>query len=140
NTSTIPKRVRPCRAAPRFPMNATKTFAWLALAGVLFSFIYFYQRHRHPAPDGPIKVLPELRSELVTSVLIRPSGPAQLQIRADRTNGVWRLSQPLNYPAQADRVQKLLEFLQKLSAAQYISGSELRMHTNADEEYGFASP
>jgi hypothetical protein len=121
-------------------MNAKKTIGWLALAAVLFSFIYFYQRHRHPPLDGPVKVLPELRPELVTSVQIRPSGPAQLQIRADRTNGVWRLSQPLSYPAQADRVQKLLELLQKLDAAQYISGSELRMHPNADEDYGFASP
>jgi hypothetical protein len=112
----------------------------LAVAALLFSFIFFYQRHVRPTPPGPAKVLPELRTALVTSVLIRPSGPAQLQIRADRTNGIWRLSQPLNYPAQADMVQMLLEFLQQLKSAQYISASELRTNANADEEYGFASP
>jgi len=121
-------------------MSSKKTILWLTVAALLFSFIFFYQRHVRPLPPGPAKVLPELRTELVTSVLIRPFGPAQLQIRADRTNGVWRLSQPLSYPAQPDRVQKLLEFLQQLKSVQYISASELRTNANADEEYGFASP
>jgi hypothetical protein len=121
-------------------MSAKKTILWVVVAALLFSFIYFYQRHVHPAPSGPVKVLQELRVDLVSSILVRPSGPGQLQIRADRSNGVWRLSQPLNYPAQADRVQKMLTFLEQLKAAPYISASELRAHTNSDEEYGFASP
>jgi hypothetical protein len=121
-------------------MSAKKTILWVAVAALLFSFIYFYQRHVHPAPSGSVKVLPELRLDLVSSILVRPSGSGQLQIRADRSNGIWRLSQPLNYPAQGDRVQKLLTFLEQLKAAPYISAAELRAHTNADEDYGFASP
>src|SRR5215469_16651833 len=121
-------------------MSAKKTLVWSLVAGVLFGFIYFYQRHVSPPPAGPGKVLPGIRSEAVTSILIRPFGPSQLQIRADRTNGTWQLSQPLVYPAHALRVRNLLEFLEKLTPAPYISGSEMRTHTNADEEFGFATP
>jgi hypothetical protein len=121
-------------------MSPKRTLTWLLIAGGLFAFIFFYQRHVRPPAAGPTKVLPDLRPEAVSSLLIRPEGPGQLQIRVDRTNGMWELSQPLVYPAQAQRVLKLLAFLEKLAPAPYISGSELRTHRNADEEYGFASP
>ncbi|HZR19975.1 MAG TPA: DUF4340 domain-containing protein [Verrucomicrobiae bacterium] len=121
-------------------MSPKKTIRWFVIAGVLFGFIFFYQRHARPPAVSPAKVLPGLRPEAVTSLLIRPAGPSQLLIRVDRTNGTWQLSQPLLYPAQAQRVLKLLAFLQQLTPAPYISGSELRAHANADEEYGFASP
>jgi uncharacterized protein DUF4340 len=121
-------------------MNPKKTIGWLVIAGALFGFIFFYQRHARQPAVAPAKVLPDLRPEAVTSLLIRPSGPGQLQIRVDRTNGVWQLSQPLAYPAQTQRVLKLLAFLEQLTPAPYISGSVLRTHANADEEYGFASP
>lgn len=85
-------------------------------------------------------MLPELSPEAVTSILIRPSGPGQLQIRADRTNNTWQLSQPQPYPAQAEKIKKLLAFLDRLVPATYITGSALRKHPNADEEFGFASP
>ena len=53
-------------------MSSKKTILWLAVAALLFSFIYFYQRHVRPAPSGPAKVLPELRIELVTSSAYPP--------------------------------------------------------------------
>src|SRR5258708_29330322 len=121
-------------------MSPKKTIVWLLIAGGLFAFIFFYQRHR-PAPvTGPGKVLPGLKPEAVTSVSIRPAGPSQLQIRFDRTSGTWQLTQPLSYPAQPQSVTKLLKFLQDLAPATYITGSELRTHRNADEEFGFANP
>jgi hypothetical protein len=85
-------------------------------------------------------VLPELRAEAVSSILVRPSGPAQLQIRADRTNQTWQLMQPQPCPAQGEKVQKLLTFLEKLAPAPYLTASELKDHPNADLEYGFAAP
>jgi hypothetical protein len=122
-------------------MNPKKTLIWLMIAAGLAAFIYFYRQNVHP-PDaaGPGKVLPGLRAMAVTSILVRPAGPAQLQIHADRTNGQWMLTQPLVYAAQPEKVQRLLAFLQQLRPAYYITGSELQTHTNADEEYGFASP
>jgi len=121
-------------------MSIKKTVVWLVIAGALFAFIYFYQRNVHPPVGGPTKVLPGLRPDAVTSILIRPSGPIQLQIRLDRTNGAWQLTQPLIYPAQAEKVQQLLAFLERLRPAPYLTVSELRNHNNADEEYGFATP
>jgi hypothetical protein len=84
-------------------------------------------------------MLAELKPDEVTSILVRPEGPGQLQIRADRTNNTWSLSQPQVYPAQPERVKMLLAFLGQLAPADYITGSQLRGHTNADEEYGFAT-
>ena len=121
-------------------MRPRNTIVWCSIAAALFAFIFFYQRHANKPPVGPGQLLPELKSEAVTSVLIRPSGPVQLQIRADRTNNTWLLTQPQPYPAQAERIQKLLKFLEQLSPALYITGNELRSHPNADEEYGFATP
>ncbi len=121
-------------------MSFKKTIIWFLVAAGLFAFIYFYNPHRHLSGTGPGKVLPELRAEAVTSLLIRPSGPVQLQLRFDRTNGAWQLTQPLTYPAQAEKVQKLLAFLEQLKPAPYLTGSELRNRPNADEEYGFAAP
>ena len=121
-------------------MSIKKTMVWLLVAGGLFCFIYFYQRHLKPAATRPDKVFPELSPEAVTSILIRPSGPVQLQIRVDRTNGAWQLSQPLSYAAQEGKVARLLAFLRQLRPAPYLTVSELRRHPNADEEYGFATP
>lgn len=121
-------------------MNPRNTLTWCAVAAALFGFIFFYQRHTHHPPAGPVRMLPELKPEAVTSVLVRPSGPLQLQIRADRTNNTWQLTQPQSFPAQPEKVQKLLHFLARLVPAPYITAAELRNHTNADEEYGFATP
>src|SRR5690242_15381057 len=100
-------------------MSLKKTMVWLVVASGLFAFIYFYQRHVRPATAGAVKVLPELQPQAVTSVLVRPSGPVQLQIRVDRTNQTWQLTQPLAYPADAQKIHKLLGFLEKLQSARY---------------------
>ena len=119
-------------------MSPKKTLAWLVLAGGLFAFIFFFHRHSQTSSATPLRVLPSLKPEAVTSVLVRPS--SQLQIRADRTNGTWELAQPLAFPAQPARIHGLLAFLAQLKPASYITGSELRNLPHADEEYGFASP
>lgn len=121
-------------------MSPKKTIIWVLVAGGLFAFIFFFQRHRRAPVTAPTKVLPALSPSSVRSVSIRPSGPGQLQIRFDRTNGNWQLTQPLSYPAQSERIQKLLSFLEQLTPDPYISGSELRAHPNAEDEFGFTSP
>ncbi|HLH53458.1 MAG TPA: DUF4340 domain-containing protein [Verrucomicrobiae bacterium] len=121
-------------------MSIRKTLVWLMVAGALFAFIYFLERNLKSASKPPNKVFPELRADAVTSILIRPSGPVQLQIRVDRTNGAWQLTQPLSYAAQTEKVTNLLAFLQNLRPAPYLNVTELRHHSNADEEFGFAAP
>ena len=108
------------------------------MAAGLFAFIFFYQRHVAKNGSEPVRVLPSLKAAAVTSVQVRPG--ARAQIRADRTNGVWELVEPLAYPAQAASIEKFLAELERLTPAPYITARELRGRTKADEEYGFSAP
>ena len=119
-------------------MKPRNTWRWIAVAAGLFAFIFFYQRHVAKNGSEPVRVLPSLEAAAVTSVQVRPG--ARAQIRADRTNGVWELVEPLAYPAQAASIEKFLAELGRLTPAPYITARELRGLAKADEEYGFSSP
>jgi hypothetical protein len=136
-------------------MSSRHTWFWLLLAAGLFGFIFFYQRHTHKLPAGPVKILPGVRLSEVSSIQVRPgaTGQAQLEIRAERTNNIWLLTDPpsptslradtnswLPYPAQAASIESLIAALEQLTPAIYISESELKAHPKADEEFGFTSP
>lgn len=123
-------------------MSSRHTWSWLLLAAGLFSFIFFYQRHVHKPAPGPVKILPNMKLAEVSSIRVRPAsaGQAQLEIRAERTNNLWQLTDPLLYPAQAASIENLLAALAKLTAAIYISEAELKAHPKADEQYGFTAP
>src|SRR6202040_2982836 len=92
---------------------------------------------RHSS-GGPLKVLPNLKAASVTSVQVRPA--VQWQIRIQRTNGLWQLTEPIRYPAQASSIQDLLTALERLTPATYIARQELKNRPQADEEYGFGGP
>jgi hypothetical protein len=119
-------------------MTSRANWFWISTAAVLFAFIFFYQRHAHKTPAGPVRLLGNFKTAEVTSVLVRPEG--QLEIRADRTNGTWTLTQPLPYPAERALVESLLIVLERLTPATYISRRELAARPKAEEEYGFGSP
>jgi hypothetical protein len=121
-------------------MSAKNTFAWVLLAAALFGFIFFFQRHTHKPAPGPMRVLPNLKAALVTSVQVRPAGVGQLQIRVERTNQTWRLVEPVDYPAQTRNIEQLIAFLERLTPAVYMNAAEVRSRPSADEEYGFATP
>ena len=108
------------------------------IAAALFALIYFFDRFLHPSAVESSHILPELRPPAVTSVQVIPSGA--LEIRADRTNGMWLLTKPVVYPAQSAAIGALLDALQKLTPATRISAAELRNHRNADLEFGFETP
>ena len=110
----------------------------MTVAAGLFAFIFFYQRHAGKHGSEPVRVLPSLSAAAVTSVQVRPG--ARAQIRADRTKGVWQLTEPVVYPAQAASIEKLLAELERLTPAPYITARELRDRPKADEEYGFSAP
>jgi hypothetical protein len=63
-----------------------------------------------------------------------------LEIRVERTNQTWRLSNPLPFPADSSSIESLLAALAALSPATSISPAEMRSRPKADEEYGFADP
>jgi len=119
-------------------MTSKANWFWISTAAVLFAFIFFYQRHAHKAPLGPVRLLANFKTADVTSVQVRPEG--QLEIRAERTNGAWVLTQPLPYPAEPAMVESLLVVLERLTPATYITRHELASRPKAEEEYGFGTP
>lgn len=116
-------------------MNSKSTWIWITLAAVLGAAIYGVEKFgRKPAP-GLVALIPGFRAENVTSVQYTPAG--QLEIRANRTNGQWRLVKPINYPAQAASIDALIGALEKLAPAHTISGADVRQRKNSDQEFGF---
>jgi hypothetical protein len=119
-------------------MTSRATWFWISTAAALFAFIFFFQRHAHKPPAGPVRLLANFKTADVTSVQVRPEG--QLEIRAERTNGIWTLTQPLPYLAEPALVESLLVILERLTPTTYITRSELASRPKAEEEYGFGSP
>ena len=119
-------------------MNSKTTGIWFTIAAALFALIFIFEHFLRPAAVESPGILPELRPTAVTSVQVIPSGA--LEIRADRTNGAWRLIKPIAYPAQPAAIESLLDALQKLTSATRISAAELRGHHDVDTEFGFETP
>ncbi len=119
-------------------MNPKNTWLWMAVAAGLFVLVLFHQRHSREASSGPVRVLPNLKSAAVTSIQVSPG--AHPNIQAERTNGVWQLTGPPVYPAQAASIENLLIHLERLTPASYITARELRNRPKAEQEYGFNTP
>lgn len=119
-------------------MNSRNTWVYVTLALGLFAFIWLFERHQTSAPSGPPSVLPDLQPTNVSSVQVRPTG--QLEIRAERTNGGWWLTRPLQAPAESAYIEGLLASLAGLHAQTFIPAPELRQRTNPDGEFGFDPP
>ncbi|MGO9705850.1 MAG: DUF4340 domain-containing protein, partial [Limisphaerales bacterium] len=118
-------------------MNSKTTGIWFLIATALFALIFILEHFLRPSAELSL-ILPELRPPAVTSIQVIPSGA--LEIRADRTNGMWLLTKPIVYPAQPAAIEALLDALQKLTPATRIGAAELRNHRNADMEFGFETP
>ena len=119
-------------------MNPKNTWLWMAVAAALFVLVLFHQRHAREANSGPVRVLPNLKPAAVTSIQVSPG--ASKNIQAERTNGVWQLTGPPVYPAQAASIENLLIYLERLTPAPYITARELRNRPKAEQEYGFNTP
>lgn len=119
-------------------MNPRTTWTWLGLAAALFAFIFLFERNFHKPPPGPVRVLPALKADEVTSVQVQPLGQSRI-IRAERAEGEWRLADT-GYPAETSRIEGLLSCLEKLTAATYITPAELRSRRHTNDAYGFDPP
>lgn len=123
-------------------MNTKRTWTWAVVAVLLFTFIFFFERHwRKPAP-GPEPILPHFKAAAVTSVQVYPAG--HFEIRAERVPAggpTWVLQRPIAYPAQAARIEALLAALERLTPiVPPLTARELRQRPGAEAEYGFQSP
>lgn len=116
-------------------MNPKNTILLVVFAAALFAFIFFFERHVHPVEPVAIRVMPDFKAADVTTVQVQLAG--QLEIRAERTNGVWQLTKPLVYPAQSPAVENLLQAVAELSPQARLTAQELKGRRTVNEDYGF---
>jgi hypothetical protein len=117
-------------------MSPRKTWFWVTVAVAMFGFIFVRERFFRTPAVGPARILPNFRALEVSSVKVQL--PGQLAIRADRTNDTWQLSTPIEYPAQAPRIDTLLRELEQLSPAGFIDGRELSDRPHPEEDFGLS--
>jgi hypothetical protein len=119
-------------------MNSKTTGIWFILAVALAAFIFIFQHYLRPSGAEAAVLLPGLRPASVTAVQVIPAN--SVEIRGDLTNGSWRLTKPVFYPAQSAAVTALLDALAKLTPNTRISAGELRANPQAETEFGFDKP
>jgi hypothetical protein len=115
----------------------------LTAAAVVFAFIVLveYPIRQERLRQASRSVLPGLDPATVTNVEIQPWGrPAIHAQRAGTASNAWRLTQPISYPAQAGRIEAVLDALAKLEWKDRISDQELKDRPGAQEQFGFTQP
>src|SRR5436853_352115 len=113
-------------------MNPKSTWVWTFLAAILCAAIFIHRQYLHHRNVGSRAVLPGFNAAAVSGIQIFPRG--QKEIRADVTNGVWRLAAPLAYSADTAGIGKLLSAFEHLRFATYIPEQELQTHAQPNEE------
>lgn len=119
-------------------MNTKNTWTWLVIAGTLFAFIYFFERHWGRPPPGSKPLLAGFQATNVTAVSILPFN--QGGIRLERTDANWFITRPITFPAHRALLDALLTSLERLRPAYTITPAELQHRPKADEEFGFENP
>jgi hypothetical protein len=120
-------------------MNPKNTWMLVVLAGGLFAFIYFFERHIQPPPPVVARVLPDLNPDDVSSIeIIQPRN--QFAIRVERVNGGWQLTKPIAYSVQTGAVEAFLKALSEVSPQRRISAGELQNNKSVNADFGFDSP
>ena len=119
-------------------MNPKHTWLWVLVAAGLFTGIFLHHRFAFKPVTGPARLLPGLETGGVTSVEILPAN--QRAIHAGRTNGVWQLADPVNFPARAEAVEALLTALAQAVPATRITAQEFGSLRNANDTFGFNPP
>jgi hypothetical protein len=115
-------------------MTFKTTLLWLILAAALFGGSFWHYQRSNVPLLGPQRILPQLRAQEVTNVQVRLEG--QLEIRAQRSDGQWKLTQPIQYAAEGGLINNLLVALEQMTPSVYISPREVMAQPNAEEDYG----
>lgn len=104
-------------------MNSKQTKWLVGLALALLAFIVAVELRRPDlatsTPGGTL--VPQLRPATVTRVELTRSNAT---FRAERAGGQWRLTAPLNYPANDLALNALLDVCSKLRPRQHVTGAE----------------
>ena len=125
-------------------MNSKATLILLTAVLVVFGFIHFVEQpiRKQQRLQASRAILADFDPATITSILIRPNG--RDDIKVERSNQVWRLTQPISYPAEAERIEALLTNLAQLEWITRISDADLRSRPRGArspmEEFGFLPP
>ncbi len=121
-------------------MNQRTTWLLAGLAVCLFLFIVLVERHAQTTsmiPEEPPRLL-SLRASEVTNIQLRVTN--QLVVKVEKTNGDWHLTLPIYYPAQNERIARLLEILENLHSQKLISLAELAAENRTVADFGLDVP
>jgi len=110
----------------------------MLLAALLAGIIFGLERWTAPPVGVPVPLLVDFKANDVTSLQVTLAD--QSAMRVERSNGVWRVTNPIMYPAQVASIEGLLNVLEQLTPATIIPPNEVRLRRNADEEFGFVNP
>lgn len=120
-------------------MNSKTTWSCLAVAALVFAFIFFVELPlRKKANDlRSTKIFPEFKVASANHIEVQRAGD---EISAVRTNNSWLLTKPFVYPAAGEHIEALLKALADLNWQAQITAAELKNHPKAQEEFGFNAP
>lgn len=122
-------------------MNPKTTWFLLALALGLGSYLFLVERHNaNPAQSARENSLlfPDLSPDAIDRIEITRTN--HLRIRAERTGAQWRLTSPVNYPAQSSSIDNFLGALQALPKLTHITPREIAAQPNTRTALGLESP
>lgn len=121
-------------------MNPTTTRWLVALALGCFAYIYFYERHvpnSQERAERATKLLPDFVPAEVNSLEIIRTNPV---VRVARSNETWRLTLPVNYPAQPTGIENFLDTLASLRRSVYIPAKEMLQQPGGLAAFGLDAP
>lgn len=119
-------------------MNSRSTWILLAIALTMAAFIVAWEKYGAGGVRQPLVVVPGLDPGKVSRVQVRVTGAAEMI--ADRTDGGWLMSKPLESKVRPQVIESLLRYLAQLKPDGYLSPREMLDHPNADAEFGFDAP
>lgn len=111
----------------------------VALAVVLFAFIFFVER-RIPTGPQPLPRLVAFRANDVTNIQLRITNQLALRVERAGPSSPWVLTLPLYYPAQPHKIQWMISALESLVSEIEISESELKSSKRTIAEFGLDVP
>ncbi len=106
-------------------MKTWRLFAMVAVVVVLGSYIVCYERHqptKQERQEQAEKIFPELKQDNIVAVAIRNESG---ELRLERQDEQWRLSEPIDVAADATAVGGLLTALLGLKAERRLAAGEV---------------
>jgi hypothetical protein len=116
------------------------TVVLVTLAAVLFGYVVLVEKPIRQARlrESSRTLFPAFDPSQVRRISVRVHAGEEVQIQL--TNNAWRVTKPINYPADVDRIASAMKGLAQLEWKTRLSADELKDRQNVQEEFGMAAP